>query len=127
MEDQLFPEDTLISIFHYFPKEIKEFTADREIIHRAFYEVSRNYPNIFKGFAFNMDKLFPTCLNLDQALHNLKYCSFIEISTPSLNTYRLNRESIDAIFQDLESKLDPLIDNQIQEISEKTYPILTKN
>ena len=127
MESTLFPEDLLISVFHYFPEKIKEFPADRETIHRAFYKVSRDYPEIFKGFAFKKDKLFPTCSSLDQALHNLQYCHLIEIPVPSLKEYRLNKESIDSLFRDLEPNLNPLTKNQIQEIAANLYPILTKN
>lgn len=81
------PEDIIISLFNFFPG--KEFSADREKLHRAFYDLSKEEPTLFEEFTFNTDKLFPKCEALDQALNNLEFSRYLRKFNPYLDSYQI--------------------------------------
>ena len=71
-------EDILVGIF-YFLKHYSHVrvTADREILHRAFYSVRAGHPKVMEMFSFRERELFPESTQLDQALSNLDAAGLI--------------------------------------------------
>ncbi len=65
-------EDIVVSIFfHLQEEEILKVTADRETLHKAFFIVKENHPEVMKVFTFRDREVFPESTQLDQALSNL--------------------------------------------------------
>lgn len=66
-------DDLLVGIFCYLRQnsDIKKLTADREILHKAFYAVKVKFPDKMTTFTFREREQFPESAQLDQALSNL--------------------------------------------------------
>lgn len=65
-------EDVLVGVFYCMKKKrVPKFTADREKLHRAFFDASAKYSNMSSMFSFRQRELFPESPQLDQALSNL--------------------------------------------------------
>jgi hypothetical protein len=70
-------EDIIISVFYHLQQESKKrrtpqkITADRKILHSAFYELQQSHRQVMKLFSFREREVFPESDQLDQALSNL--------------------------------------------------------
>ena len=109
------PEDILISIFYFFPKS--EFPADRQLLHTAFYELSRKDPELLNEFTFNTDKLFPTSEELDQALNNLEFSRYLRKFNPHLDHYQIEEVNNSYFKSKLEKEFSGY-ESRIKELSE---------
>lgn len=72
---QLMPDDAVIALLHFsLPAEEAQltFTADRETIHRVFYDLRQEAPEALGQLRFRKRYLFPESRALDQALSNLE-------------------------------------------------------
>ena len=72
-------DDILVGIFCYLKKsdDIKKLTADREILHKAFYAMKAKFPDKMSTFTFREREQFPESAQLDQALSNLDAAGLI--------------------------------------------------
>lgn len=72
MQMPITAEDVIVGIFYYMKQNhIPKLSADREILHRAFFHISAKYPKMKPLFSFRQRELFPESTQLDQALSNL--------------------------------------------------------
>jgi len=72
MQMPITAEDVVIGIFYHLKKQkTPKLTADREVLHRAFYQASAEHPNTMSLFSFRQREFFPESDQLDQALSNL--------------------------------------------------------
>jgi hypothetical protein len=72
MQMPITAEDMLVGIFYYMKKkETSKLTADREKLHRAFFDATAKHTNMKSLFSFRERELFPESPQLDQALSNL--------------------------------------------------------
>jgi len=63
-------DDLVLGILHHLHSA--SFTANREELHRAFYGVKNEFPELLAVFRFRDKGGFPESLGLDQALANLE-------------------------------------------------------
>lgn len=73
MQMPITAEDLVLGIFYYL-KEKKgalKLTADREKLHRAFFDATNKHSEMMSLFSFRQRELFPESNQLDQALSNL--------------------------------------------------------
>lgn len=70
-------EDVVVGIFCQIEQHIKKITADRETLHRAFFETKRIFPEVMSLFTFRQREQFPESEELDQALSNLDAAGLI--------------------------------------------------
>jgi len=65
-------DDVVVGIFYYLKQNDKnKLTADREKLHRIFFEMKEKYPIVMNVFGFRDREHFPESAQLDQALSNL--------------------------------------------------------
>ncbi len=83
------PEDVLVGIFFHLKEDNRgKITADRESLHKAFYDLKRRYPEVLKLFSFRERELFPESMQLDQALSNLDATGLISRQNLTPRYYR---------------------------------------
>lgn len=83
-------EDVVSGIFYYFKKHNHEvLSADREKLHRAFYEIKEKYPEAMSTFTFRVREQFPESSQLDQALSNLDAAGMITRQNMAPRYYHL--------------------------------------
>lgn len=90
MQMPMTAEDVLVSIFYCLQqkKRIKEVTADRERLHRAFFSAKEKYPKIMQLFTFREREFFRESTQLDQALSNLDATGLISRQNLTPRWYR---------------------------------------
>lgn len=65
-------EDIVVGIFYHLKDHAQtKLTADRELLHRAFYQIKEQCPELMSMFTFREREQFPESIQLDQALSNL--------------------------------------------------------
>ena len=90
MQMPMTAEDVVVGIFHYMKKHHKDkLTADREKLHRAFYETYMKFPHVMSLFTFRQRELFPESIQLDQALSNLDATGIISRQNLTPRYYQL--------------------------------------
>lgn len=71
-------EDIIVGIFCHLQQHRKtKLTADRETLHRAFFNAKVKFPKVMNIFTFRERELFPESNQLDQALSNLDAAGLI--------------------------------------------------
>lgn len=71
-------EDLLVGIFYNLQQHDKpKLSADRETLHRAFFNAKTKFPKIMELFTFREREQFPESTQLDQALSNLDAAGLI--------------------------------------------------
>ncbi|HBA71881.1 MAG: hypothetical protein A2X82_12840 [Geobacteraceae bacterium GWC2_55_20] len=71
-------EDVVVGIFRQIKQHNKaKLTADRETLHKIFYDIKIKYPEIMSVFTFREREQFPESSQLDQALSNLDAAGLI--------------------------------------------------
>jgi hypothetical protein len=92
-------EDVLVGIFYHFKKQHKErLTADRAILHNAFFNASQQFPKVMSLFCFRQRELFPESKQLDQALSNLDATGLISRQNLTPRYYYLEN-SLDTSYE----------------------------
>lgn len=71
MATSLQPDDVLIAVLYHVGKG-QEFTADRERLHRIFFQLKQQHRDCLAPIRFRDRGLFPESAGLDQALSNLE-------------------------------------------------------
>ena len=72
MQMPITAEDVVVGIFYHLKKQkTPKLTADREVLHRAFFQVGAEHPDVMSLFSFRQREFFPESAQLDQALSNL--------------------------------------------------------
>lgn len=84
----ILPDDILVALFAHFSND-EEFEADREKIHRSFFSAKEKFPEVLGQFAFDKDRIFPTCAAIDQALDNLEMSAHLGKMNPDLEKYTI--------------------------------------
>lgn len=82
-------EDIVVGIFcHLQQHNKKKLTADRETLHRAFFNAKVKFPETMRIFTFRQRELFPESTQLDQALSNLDAAGLISRQNLTPKYYR---------------------------------------
>lgn len=88
-------EDVVVGIFRQVKHHHKaKLTADRETLHKAFFQVKKNHPEVMSLFTFREREQFPESTQLDQALSNLDAAGLI------------SRQNFTPRYYSLEDRLD---------------------
>lgn len=83
-------EDVVSGIFYYIKRhDCEVLSADRETLHRAFYEIKKKYPEVMSLFTFREMEQFPESSQLDQALSNLDAAGMITRQNMAPRYYHL--------------------------------------
>lgn len=71
-------DDIITGIFYRIHQQSTDLiTADRERLHKAFYKIKEDSPEIMLEFTFREREVFPESTQLDQALSNLDAAGLI--------------------------------------------------
>ncbi|KAA0892091.1 hypothetical protein [Oryzomonas rubra] len=71
-------EDVVVGIFCHLKQHDKvKLSADRESLHRAFFDIKKKFPRTMSVFTFREREQFPESVQLDQALSNLDAAGLI--------------------------------------------------
>ena len=82
-------EDLVVGIFYNLQQHDKQkLTADRETLHRAFFNAKAKFPRIMALFTFRDREQFPESSQLDQALSNLDATGLISRQNVTPKYYR---------------------------------------
>lgn len=123
-------EDVVVGIFHHMKKHhMEKLTADRERLHRAFYETYIKYPQIMSLFSFRQREVFPESLQLDQALSNLDATGIISRQNLTPRYYQLE-ESIERSYNNFSKKIllnAGIKEGDIEEIAKDIERLLPVN
>lgn len=85
-------EDLVIGILYRIKKDKKELvSADREVLHRAFFNAQQKFPTVMSVFAFRKREQFPESEQLDQALSNLDASGIISRQNLTPRYYRFEK------------------------------------
>ncbi|MEN6437499.1 MAG: hypothetical protein ABFD97_02840 [Syntrophobacter sp.] len=85
-------EDIIVGIFYHLRQaDCEKVTADREILHRAFFKAKVDFPQVMKMFSFRQRELFPESVQLDQALSNLDATGLISRQNVTPRYYRFEQ------------------------------------
>ena len=98
-------EDVILGILYHMKKHnIKKLTADREKLHRAFFDMSKKFPRVMSSFSFREREMFPESFQLDQALSNLDATGLISRQnlTPR---YYFFENSLDKSYKNFSKKI----------------------
>jgi hypothetical protein len=71
-------------------KPKSEFDSPLHRLHRFFFGVKSNYPDIFQDIYFNHDPEFPYSEDIEECFSRLQESVFITRPNPSLNRYRVD-------------------------------------
>jgi hypothetical protein len=106
MQMPITAEDIIVGVFYHIKNKNNKskLPADREILHRAFYDMSKNYSSIMSLFSFRDRESFPESSQLDQALSNLDATGLISRQnlTPR---YYLVEDSLDKSYKNYSKKI----------------------
>lgn len=92
MQMPMTAEDIVVSIFYCLQGQNREkVTADRETLHKAFFDVKRDHPDLMKMFTFREREVFPESSQLDQALSNLDATGLISRQNLVPRYYRFEK------------------------------------
>jgi len=98
-------DDILVSIFYHIKKQKKQkLTANREILHNAFYNARIKYPKVMSLFSFREREVFPESNQLDQALSNLDATGLISRQNLTPRYYFLEK-SLDSSYKKYSKKI----------------------
>ncbi len=90
-------EDVVVGIFYHLKKQdTKRLPADRESLHRWFFTLKRELPQIMSVFAFREREQFPESAQLDQALSNLDASGLISRQNLSPRYYMFEEPLMDS-------------------------------
>ena len=81
------PGDLVEAIFSVFPQEEPVFTTDTEAIHRSFYDLKQEYPEVFARFIFDKHESFPYCESIEFAMGCLAGGALLQTQNPYLDTF----------------------------------------
>lgn len=82
-------EDIIVGIFYRLQQHQQpKLTADRETLHRAFFNAKKKCPEIMSLFTFREREQFPESNQLDQALSNLDAAGLISRQNLTPKYYR---------------------------------------
>lgn len=70
-------------------KKGKQFKSSSHKIHRFFYELKKEFPDVLSGFFFNSDPEFPFSRQVAEGFLRLQETEFITRPNPSLDHYRI--------------------------------------
>ena len=70
MEQFLVPSDIIIVIFSLLEKG-KTIPADKNFLYGKFFELSKEFPNLFEDFIFDESKVYPLCEAVDDAIDRI--------------------------------------------------------
>jgi len=105
MQMPITAEDVIISVFYHMKKNNhKKLTANREILHSAFYDMSEKYSNIMSLFSFRERETFPESSQLDQALSNLDATGLISRQNLTPRYYMVE-DSLDSSYKKYSKKI----------------------
>ena len=96
--DYLAPEDIISAILHFLPRDKRRFTADRESLHKFFYDARKKYPELLQNIRFRERYPFPESRALDQALANFEAAGLLSRKNDSPKYYYVENE-IDHYFE----------------------------
>ena len=101
-------DEVLIAILHFFRADMKcdKFTADREILHNAFFELRQQDPDALAGIGFRERYLFHESAALDQALSNLEATGLLERKNEAPRWYFLSDELDEAFNHNVRPSLE---------------------
>lgn len=68
----IYADDVLVGIFHFTSGGSRQFTADRERLHRVFHDLRKQDASALRPVTFRNKGIFPESQSLDQALANLE-------------------------------------------------------
>jgi hypothetical protein len=97
--DALLPDDALVAVLHYFAEAGKSrFTADRQRLHEAFYELRQEHPDALASVGFRRRCFFPESSALDQALMNLEATGLLERQNLEPRWYSVKQVEVQEAF-----------------------------
>lgn len=93
-------EDVVVGIFYHLKKrDTKTVSADRESLHRWFFTLKREIPQIMTVFTFRDREQFPESAQLDQALSNLDASGLISRQNITPRYYKFEDPLVDSYEQ----------------------------
>lgn len=105
MQMPITAEDLIVGIFYYMKKQrTPKLTADREKLHRAFFNACEKHHDVMSLFSFRQRELFPESPQLDQALSNLDATGLISRRNLTPKHYYLE-ESLDKSYKNFSKKI----------------------
>lgn len=121
----VYPDDVVIAVLHGLWRErgVKQFTADREQLHRAFFALKQQTPELFAPLQFREKGLFPESEALDQALANLEASGLLRRHNETPRCYLIQEQLGDAFSRFVSHRLQAMaldeasIDRAAQELS----------
>lgn len=114
-------DDVLVAILrHLYANSATSFTADREEVHRAFYELKRRFPGELQDLCFRHKGFFPESLGLDQSLANLEASGLLHRLNQAPRTYYIDGDIESSYTRFVQKRLGErgLTPEQIEEIAE---------
>lgn len=103
MANYIFPDDIVIAILHYVKTGNRSFTADRETLHRTFFNLKEIDPKSMKVLGFRDRGMFPESTELDQAFSNLEATGLLRRRNEAPRCYFIQDE-LDGAYRDFVSK-----------------------
>jgi len=86
------PEYIISAILHFLPRDKRRFTADRERLHKFFYDMKKKYPGLLQNIRFRERYPFPESRALDQALANFEAAGLLLRKSNMLEYYYIKDE-----------------------------------
>lgn len=58
--------------------ERKTFSSDKNFLYERFFELSKNFPELFQDFIFDESKIYPKCETIDFAIDRITRFGMVE-------------------------------------------------
>jgi len=99
-------DDVVLAILYHLRPRSESFTANREQLHRAFFEMKKAFPSELSELAFRNKGFFPESPGLDQALANLEASGLLHRMNESPLFYEIDPEINDSYTRFVRKRLD---------------------
>lgn len=118
-------EDVIVGIFCHL-KNHSEITADRETLHKAFYQIKSKHPKVMSVFTFRQREQFPESSQLDQALSNLDVAGIISRQNVAPRYYRFEDPLIRSYDRFSKSLLEKagILDREMEAVASDLEPLV---
>lgn len=103
MANHIFPDDIVIALLHRVKTGNRSFTADREKLHRIFFDLKSIDPKCMKVLGFRDRGLFPESTELDQVFSNLEATGLLQRQNEAPRCYFIQKE-LDSAYRAFVSK-----------------------
>jgi hypothetical protein len=99
-------DDIVLAILSQLPRTTKMFSANREKLHRAFYQMKEAHKDQLSDLAFRDRGFFPESPGLDQALANLEASGLLHRMNESPLFYEIDSEIKESYSSFAKKRLD---------------------